>query len=199
MSKEFWNEIYNKERTYPPINILLLENIFSFIEEKIQPSSVLEIGAGTGDLAVKLAKRGLVVTAIDVSSVALEEARKRAEQASVSINFIEDDVETTEARNVSGAPFDIVITKLTYAFIKDKERFLELVNNVLSPQGFFVLMTPVLYKNIDYDEHLRKISIDKTDTEILLKKYFKDVVVLNESFFAERGSDMTFIVQRQAD
>lgn len=48
---------------------------------------VLEIGCGTGTDALWLAARGFTVTAVDLSSTAIERARERAREAEASIDF----------------------------------------------------------------------------------------------------------------
>ena len=46
----------------------------------------LDVAAGTGRNAIFLAERGFRVVAIDISSIALEEARRRAEKKSLAIS-----------------------------------------------------------------------------------------------------------------
>ena len=58
-------------------------------ESNLEPSqsSALDIGCGTGGLACYLAKRGFNVTAIDVSTTAINEAKKQAALRGLKINF----------------------------------------------------------------------------------------------------------------
>src|SRR5688572_9010330 len=53
--------------------------------------SLLDMGCGTGRHAVEFARRGLKVTAVDLSTGMLEEARKAAAEAGVEVNLIEAD------------------------------------------------------------------------------------------------------------
>jgi SAM-dependent methyltransferase len=48
---------------------------------------ILDIGCGTGTHAIELAKRGYKVTGIDISSVMIEEAKKKAEKKNLKIDF----------------------------------------------------------------------------------------------------------------
>lgn len=61
-------------------------------ERRIEPCRALEIGCGTGTNAVYLAQRGFQVTAFDLSALAIEQARDRARQAGVSIDFQQADM-----------------------------------------------------------------------------------------------------------
>lgn len=63
-----------------------------FIMEELKlaaASSVLDIGCGTGRHAIELARRGLKVTGVDISSGMLAVARKNAAKAGVSVEFVE--------------------------------------------------------------------------------------------------------------
>ena len=55
------------------------------------PARLLDMGCGTGRHSVELAKRGYVMTGVDLSDGMLDEARRAAEQAGVEIEFIQAD------------------------------------------------------------------------------------------------------------
>ncbi len=65
----------------------------------IDRDTAIDLGCGTGTNAVFLAQQGFDVTGIDCSATALEKARQRAEQAGVSVNWIQTDVQ-----NFGGIP-----------------------------------------------------------------------------------------------
>ena len=55
--------------------------VIQLIEQGKFESPVLDLGCGTGDNAIELARHGLVVKGLDAVPEALERARKKAEQA----------------------------------------------------------------------------------------------------------------------
>lgn len=61
-------------------------------EGMVTPCRAIEMGCGTGTNAVYLASQGFEVTACDLSSVALEGARRRADAAGVSVRFVQADL-----------------------------------------------------------------------------------------------------------
>lgn len=60
----------------------------------VKPGRALDLGCGTGANGVWLAQQGFEVTGIDVSEVAIERARQRAQEAGVEVNFVVGDVLT---------------------------------------------------------------------------------------------------------
>lgn len=101
------------------------------------PTSVLEIGAGLGSLAVAAAARGHRVVAADVSSVALEHARARAPDAPVV--WLQDDITDTRLR--SG--FQVVLDRgLLHVLAGDEPaRYADAVARLTRPGGHLVLKT----------------------------------------------------------
>lgn len=81
-------------------------------------ASILDMGCGTGRHSVELAKRGYKVTGVDISEGMLDQARKKAEEAGLSIRWVHADA--TKPLNllsvVNGAfpeelePFDAAIS-----------------------------------------------------------------------------------------
>ncbi len=54
-------------------------------------ASILDMGCGTGRHAVELAKRGYQVTGVDISAGMLAQARKKAEEAGVAVEWVQAD------------------------------------------------------------------------------------------------------------
>src|SRR5512139_752610 len=68
--------------------------------------TALDIACGTGRNTIYLAQRGFAVTAQDISTVALEEGRQRAQQRSLEIDWKSRDL---EAALLDHAAFDLII------------------------------------------------------------------------------------------
>jgi len=68
--------------------------------------TALDVACGKGRNAIYLAQHGFVVTALDISQVALAEGQQRARQQNLQIEWQQCDLETSE--RVSG-DFDLVI------------------------------------------------------------------------------------------
>ena len=91
---------------------------------------VLDIGTGSGCIAISLAKllKNSVVTAVDVSEKALEVAKKNAESNSVNVNFIKDDILNPQNLELIENQYDIIVSNPPYVCESEKS---EMRANVL--------------------------------------------------------------------
>ena len=80
-----------------------LQNIFGD-----EPKQILDVGTGTGFLAILLARLGHHVTGIDLSEGMMAHAREKAEKAKVEIDFLKGDAENPDFLDNS---FDFVTNR----------------------------------------------------------------------------------------
>ena len=119
----------------------LLERLFR--AHGLNGTTVLDLGCGTGQHAIRLARRGYEVTGVDRSNEMLRIARVKAEQSldelSPQPSFVEGDV--TSVR-LGGAPFDaalMMFAVLGYQVTNEAVRAaLHTVRTHLRPDSLFV-------------------------------------------------------------
>jgi SAM-dependent methyltransferase len=128
-----WNERYEKgdtpwETGHPSSE---LERVLA--ENPVRPCRALELGCGTGANAVWLAQQGFDVTALDLSPLAIERARHRAEEAGVSVRFLVADVLNPPAE-LTG-PFDFFFDRGCYHVVRrvDVGAYLETLRRLTRP------------------------------------------------------------------
>ncbi|MBL7002793.1 MAG: peptide chain release factor N(5)-glutamine methyltransferase [Gammaproteobacteria bacterium] len=91
--KEFWSRDFkvNPSTLIPrPDTECLIENSLDYLAEKIQPISILDLGTGSGCIAITLKKENsdYLVTATDISPEALAVAKENAANHRADIQFI---------------------------------------------------------------------------------------------------------------
>ena len=96
--------------------------------------TVLEIGVGTGRLAIRVADMCKTFSGIDISSKTIGRAKDNL-SAYLNINLICGDFLTYEFDTT----FDVIYSSLTFMHIKDKEAALRKIADLLSNDGRFVL------------------------------------------------------------
>ncbi|MHB8295458.1 MAG: class I SAM-dependent methyltransferase [Acidimicrobiales bacterium] len=105
---------------------------------ELKASSVLDVGCGTGSLAVLLARRGVTVTAIDPAAASLDVARSKtgAEQ----VTWIHGDAITLHALRVDAA---VMTGNVAQVFLSDAEwaETLQAIRGALAPGGHLVFET----------------------------------------------------------
>ena len=75
------------------------------LDDGVKGPKVLDVGCGTGHLAIALARRGYNVTGIDISRVAVGMARARAASEGLTVHF---EVQDATKLSLPSAPFDSV-------------------------------------------------------------------------------------------
>lgn len=105
---------------------------------------VLDVGCGTGVVALSAARNGATVTGADLTPALLEGARYNAALAGVAIDFQEADV---EALPFADASYDVVLSQFGHMFGPRPAVAIAEMLRVLKPSGVIAFSTwpPELY------------------------------------------------------
>jgi ubiquinone/menaquinone biosynthesis C-methylase UbiE len=123
-------EIYDKSEKY--WNSFEKDFLNSYIE-LAQGLKVLDAGAGTGRLSLKLYKAGARVTALDISAEMLAKLKRKNRD----IELVEGDMEDMPFEDRS---FDMVFSSLALVHLKEADKFLDECYRVLKDGGKLVLV-----------------------------------------------------------
>ena len=100
-------------------------------------SSVLDVGTGTGRYAIKFARLGVHVTAIDASAPMLDLAKQKAAAENLNIDFRlagwDDDLP------YDASSFDLVVCALMLSHIPNLTQFAQKFHHLLQPDGHMLL------------------------------------------------------------
>lgn len=124
---------------------------------------ILDLGTGTGALALPFARRGAHVTAVDIAPGQIESARAAARAEKLDIRFF---ISPAEDAPVEDKHFDVVSASMCWGYF-DKERIVEKVRRVLRPNGLLLISSTTWLS--DRDEITR-------GTEALIARYHENVV-----------------------
>ncbi len=174
--RERWNKkhsITHNESGPAPF----LEWIFHQGPWRISPGKALDVATGKGRHAQFLAERGFAVEAIDISEVALGEARRLAEEKGLSISFRQVNLDLCELPEVT---YDLI---LNFNFLQ--RSLIPKMKKALKLGGYIVFDTYLIDQRV--------IGHPKNPDYLLghneLLKLFLDLRILyyREGRFSERG------------
>ncbi len=172
-SKESYTEfahIYDELMTDIPYDTYV--DLISLAAGGLKGKQIIDVGCGTGLLAVKLAKAGALVTGVDLSRDMLNIAEKRARDLSLKIDFLEKPMQEIEGQEKYDAAV-IAIDSLNY--LPDRKSVLDTfigIHSVLKSGGMLM-----------FDVH----STFKTD-----------VIFMEGPFTYEMIESRTFGIRRKA-
>jgi SAM-dependent methyltransferase len=176
--KEFWEERYQAVGSdflfgrYPSEFLIERKNIF-----KVQQSALM-IADGEARNSVWLAGQGLKVTANEISHVAINKAKKYAQDADVHVDFVECNILTEEwSTKCEQDAFDWVIgIFIQFANVEEREKLFSFMKAMTKPNGRILLLgyTP---KQLDYKTG-GPSAIENLYTPEFLRNAFKDWDIL---------------------
>ena len=136
-----------------------IKNVLKLSKRK----TVLEIGVGTGRLAIKTAPQSKAFYGIDLSPKTIERAKDNLAGIE-NVNLICGDFLTYEFDRT----FDIIYSSLTFRHIKEKQAAIEKAARLLSENGRFVLSIEKSQATLlEYGK--RKIEIYPDNLDRILK------------------------------
>jgi ubiquinone biosynthesis O-methyltransferase len=152
----------------------------------LQPQSgmkILDVGCGTGNISIKLARMGCKVTGIDVSAKMLEMAKTKTALESLDIEYFMQDIYETDYQN----DFDAICSNTAFEFLPDKEKAIEKMLQAVKQGGKIVIGT--INKNSDwYDYYAEEIKKENSFFSIFKYAHFisdDEIVNLSKKHFVK--------------
>lgn len=112
----------------------------------VSPTSLVDLGCGTGSMAIRFAKEGIDVIGIDLSEDMLAVAREKSKEANVDIMFLCQDMTELDLYGT----VDVIVSMgdaLNYIIEEeDLLRVLERINLFLEPGGLLIFDMNTIYK-----------------------------------------------------
>jgi ubiquinone biosynthesis O-methyltransferase len=131
--------------------------------------TILDVGCGTGNFSIKLARMGCKVIGIDISDEMLEIAKKKSEEQNLDIEFYNMDVYDLKFKDET---FDAAFSMAAFEFIKEPQRGIDEIFRVVKKGGHILVGT---------------INKDSKWGELYLSDYFQVNTVFKYADFKTLG------------
>jgi SAM-dependent methyltransferase len=132
----------------------------------LAPGTALDLGCGTGDNSIYLAKHGWKVTGVDFVAKAVDKAKAKAPANKVDVNFARADVTRLSTEGV-GSNFDLIVDNgcLHGMSQDDRDAYVREVTAVAAPDARLLLVEFITggslgVPGIDADEVKRRFATD---------------------------------------
>jgi len=199
LEAEFYDKIWG--RYDYDIDVKFLEGLF----RDYGCESVVDIGCGTGNHAIRLSRSGFKVTGLDISSAMLKIAKEKNQEA--KIEFIQGDMRKIENLIPKGQKFDAAICLgTTFSHLiknKDVQALLNGLHKILRENGLFIFNARNAGK-IDEDR-LNRLILDHTivDERLQLLLLFyntrhtqnRNVIVWRPIYLINKGGKADFQIR----
>lgn len=139
-------QVYDKLMRDIDYEAMAAHVVHIFDSHHVHPSLVLDLGCGTGSLALSMIDRGFELIGVDNSSDMLDCASRKASSAGKDLLLLLQDIRSFELYGTVGA---ILATMDVLNYVRDKRQMLKtfrLVRNYLDPGGLFLFDLNSPYK-----------------------------------------------------
>ncbi|MDR7664679.1 class I SAM-dependent methyltransferase [Methanosarcina sp. Z-7115] len=173
----FWNDVY---KGTPPWDLDRPQPAFQALIQsgEIKPGRALDIGCGRGENAIMLAMNGCDATGIDLAENAISDAKTKAIERHVKLNFVVGNVLQMDRLFTEGE-FDVVIDSGLFHVMMDEERpvFAQQVHRILKNGGKYFMLCFSDKEPGEYElpRRVSKAEIESTFSPLFNIIYIKDV------------------------
>ena len=175
----FWDEVY---KGTPPWDVGHPQPAFQALIQsgKIKPGRALDIGCGRGKNAIMLAMNGCDVTGIDLAEGAISDAKAKAIERRVKVNFAVGNVLQMDRLFTEGE-FDIVIDSGLFHVMTDEKRpvFARQVHRVLKDGGKYFMLC---FSDKEPGEYELPRRVSKAEIESTFSPLFNIIYIKDEVF-----------------
>lgn len=138
---------------------------------RLRPGRAIDLGSGTGWNCIFLAQHGFRVTGVDFAAGAIELGRRRAQEAGVEVEFVQDDL--TRLQHVDGT-FDLLVDYGTLDDLNpnDRDRYIRNVLPLTHP-GSRILLFAFEWEPRRWEQILHaRMALRPGEAESRFRPYF---------------------------
>lgn len=141
---QFWDNLAERYAAQPVADVPAYQRKLEITKAKLRPADVIvDIGCGTGSLAIELAPRVSQVHAVDVSAEMLKIGKRKAEAAGLdNITFHQGTAQ--QLPEFDDESLDGVCAYNILHLVAERDTLYQQLMRRLKPGGFFISSTPCL-------------------------------------------------------
>ena len=180
---ESFSRVYDKYMSEVPYEewCEYLEEIFQKHHKPTETGLICDLGCGTGNMTLPLAKKGYDMIGVDISADMLSVAGGKAKEEGLDILFINSDMTNFELYGTVDAAISMCDCVNYLLEEEELEEMFATVNNYLHPKGLFVfdINTEYKFKNILSDNTFCQTDEDSACT---WENYYDEESRINEYY-----------------
>jgi len=157
---KYYDEIF-------PLRQDKIDFIMSYITSKNHKSKILDVGCGTGSLAIELSDRGINVIGLDLDKEMIQIAENNSIEKQTPLSFKVMDM-LDISQNFSSDYFDIILclgNTISHLSREDKSKFIDSCHVLLKKNGFLIIQI------LDYDNKEIVFPVIETDNIKFTRTY----------------------------
>jgi ubiquinone/menaquinone biosynthesis C-methylase UbiE len=173
--KRYWNwrsESYGFDHDKSIETVKSWEIAINSLANNSKGRCALDVGTGTGQLALYLSRSGFDVTGVDISASMIECAVKKAAECRLPVDFRTGDAEQLDFNDNT---FDVVVSRNLIWTLPDPEKAMNEWHRVLKPEGR-IIISDGFWENQTWS-HLYRFGLK------LFKGMFKNGSLVSFRFF----------------
>ncbi len=157
--KEFFDGYQNmREQQINANNLIEKPQMQEMLPKDVSGMTILDLGCGAGDLSKMLSDAGAkYVLGTDISKNMINEANKIAVKGKLEFKVM-----AMEEIDQIHKKFDMVVSSLAFHYVKDFEKLIKDISNLLKPNGLLVFSQehPMRVCRVYTNEQSKQIDID---------------------------------------
>ncbi|MDO8466714.1 MAG: class I SAM-dependent methyltransferase [bacterium] len=200
-----WNDFYKQKKGVAVWGGERADFFLELIKKyKLSGGLLLDIGCGVGDKSIFFAKNGFETVGIDISEVAITEAREKAKSAGAKSEFFVGDFSAlAKIKEIAARRYDVVLDLLSSQFLigDEKSSFIEQLAEVQASGGYYFFETFGKESEDDpmpgVEEWIKKIAVSPQQVEVLYGSYFEILERIVHKSGNQQGASVHFYVMRR--
>lgn len=140
ITQEQWEQHYSDGIAFSPLSEDERKLLAKHAPVPTGGGRALEVGCGTGELAAHLSVAGYQVDAVDLAETALE--RARTDHPGIRARWLRLDIEHDDPTPLGDEPYDLVVLRLSVAFLTNRTNTLHALGDRLRTDGTLMVITP---------------------------------------------------------